>query len=114
MPFALLRRDGEDMNTTLHSKNVTIDGRRTSLRLENEIWEALSDICLREKMSVHELCSLVEKRRHGSSRTSAVRTFVVAYFRTAAGMAKAGKGSMAPYMPVFKKAPKSVGAKPRA
>ncbi len=81
--------------------------------MENEIWEALSDICLREKMTVHELCSLVEKRRHGSSRTSAVRTFVVAYFRTAAGLAKAGKGSMASYMPVFKQGEQDINPKLR-
>lgn len=72
------------MGSTLISKNVTIDGRRTSLRMEVEIWDALNDICHRESLSVHEICSLIDQRRHGSSRTSAVRAFIVTYFRTVA------------------------------
>ncbi len=66
------------------SKNVTINGRRTSLRLERANWEGLNDICKCEGLTLHELCSLIEDRRHGASRTSAVRTFIVTYFRTVA------------------------------
>lgn len=70
------------MKARLVSKNVTINGRRTSLRLERASWEALDDICACEKLTVHELCSLIDTTRHGSSRTSAVRAFIVTYFRT--------------------------------
>ena len=72
------------MKQNLISKNVTINGRRTSLRLEEELWEALSDVCRCESLTIHELCSLIDSRRHGSSRTSSVRTFIIAYFRIAA------------------------------
>ncbi len=65
------------------SKNVTINGRRTSLRLEQASWEAMDDICKCEGLTLHELCSLIETRRQGASRTSAVRAFIVTYFRTA-------------------------------
>ena len=70
------------MRTKLISKNVTINGRRTSLRLEQASWEGLSDICKCEGLTLHELCSLIETRRQGASRTSAVRAFIVTYFRT--------------------------------
>lgn len=72
------------MKSTLVSKNVTINGRRTSLRLEEEIWEALADVCRMEGLTLHALCTMIDANRHGSSRTSAVRAFVVTYFRTAA------------------------------
>jgi predicted DNA-binding ribbon-helix-helix protein len=72
------------MKARLVSKNVTINGRRTSLRLEQASWEALTDICKCEGLTLHELCSLVDNNRHGSSRTSAVRAFIVTYFRTLA------------------------------
>ncbi len=72
------------MKQNLISKNVTINGRRTSLRLEEELWEALNDVCRCESLTIHELCSLIDSRRHGSSRTSSVRTFIIAYFRIAA------------------------------
>lgn len=72
------------MNNQLLSRNVTIDGHRTSLRLEQVSWDALDDICRNEGMTIHELCSMIEPLRNGSSRTSAVRAFIVSYYRTAA------------------------------
>jgi len=72
------------MKAKLISKNVTINGRRTSLRLEQASWEALGDICQCEGLTLHELCSLIENRREGASRTSAVRAFVVSYYRAVA------------------------------
>ncbi len=73
------------MESLLVSKNVNIGRRRTSLRLEQEFWEALMDICARESLTIHQLCTLVDQRRHGSSRTSAIRAFVITYFRAVAG-----------------------------
>ena len=72
------------MKTLLLSRNVTINGRRTSLRLEQASWEAIDEICGCEGVSLHELCTMIENQRNGSSRTSAVRAFIVTYFRTAA------------------------------
>ncbi|MEQ9170747.1 MAG: ribbon-helix-helix domain-containing protein [Rhodospirillales bacterium] len=72
------------MQSKLISRNVTVNGRRTSLRLENATWDALDQICECEKISVHELCSMIESVRFGSSRTSTVRAFIVTYFRLAA------------------------------
>ncbi len=60
-------------------KNVKIKGHRTSLRLEQVIWDAVDDICRREDLTVHQLLTLIDNRRQGNSRTSAVRSFVVGY-----------------------------------
>ena len=70
------------MKTKLINKNVTINGRRTSLRLEQASWEAMNDICQCEGLTLHELCSLIETHRQGASRTLAVRAFIITYFRT--------------------------------
>ena len=72
------------MKQGLATKNVTVGNLRTSLRLEPEIWEALDEICAREGLTVHQLCTLVDDYRSGKSRTSAVRTFTITYFRMAA------------------------------
>ncbi len=72
------------MTNSLISKNVTVNGRRTSLRLERASWLALEDICKFENLTLHVLCSMIEQQRQGSSRTSAVRAFIVSYFRKAA------------------------------
>lgn len=72
------------MATSLISRNVMIDGRRTSLRLEKEFWEAFDEICRREGISKHDLCAAIEECRHKSTRTSAVRALIITYFRAVA------------------------------
>ena len=62
-------------------KNVTVNGRRTSMRLEKEMWESLADICLREKMTIHKLCSDLDLRRGRYGLSSAVRLFVLRYYQ---------------------------------
>lgn len=51
------------------------------MRLEPELWDALDEVCRREGASVSEI---VERARQGArtgTRTSAVRTYLVNYFR---------------------------------
>ena len=86
------------MADTLVRKNVSIHGRRTSLRLEAEIWGALDDICKLEDLNVHQVCTHIERQRAGFNRTSALRAFIVSYFREAAtreGHIRAGHGRLA-------------------
>jgi predicted DNA-binding ribbon-helix-helix protein len=67
------------MKVKLTSRTVNIDGRRTTLRMEQVSWDVLGDICESEGLTVNELISLVDRRRHNGSRTSAVRAFIVTY-----------------------------------
>ena len=67
--------------STLVSHNVTIDGRRTSIRLEPYMWAALKEICDAESLSIHEFCSRVDSCREQSALTAAIRVAITAYFR---------------------------------
>tara|TARA_R110002012_G_scaffold260223_2_gene441870 strand:+ start:970 stop:1305 length:336 start_codon:yes stop_codon:yes gene_type:complete len=69
------------MVSTLISKNVLIDGHRTSMRLEPAMWDALGQIASREKLTVHQICSTVNRHRVSTSLTSATRVFILGYFR---------------------------------
>ncbi len=62
-------------------KNVTIQGHRTSMSLEKAIWSGLEEICEREEVTFNQICSIVDSSRKTTSRTSAVRTFIVNYYR---------------------------------
>ncbi len=62
-------------------RNITLGERRTSVSLETQIWNGLNDICRRESLSVDELCRAVEARRVSSSMSSALRVFLLTYFR---------------------------------
>ena len=65
-------------------RNVTINGRRTSIRMEPILWDALHDICQREALSLNQMSALVDRRRGEVGLTAAVRVFVIGYFREAA------------------------------
>ncbi len=72
------------MSSRLVNRNVTASRGRTSMRLEPELWEALQEICERERLSLGEVVRRIEKRGHPGGRTSAVRVHVLEYFRLAA------------------------------
>jgi predicted DNA-binding ribbon-helix-helix protein len=83
--------------TTSVSRNVTINGHRTSLRLQTEMWEAIDEICRRERISIHEFCSRIAQQRNSRSLTSEVRVFTMSYYRAAAndeGHRRAGHGPL--------------------
>lgn len=71
------------MASSLVSRNVTIGGRRTSVRLEPEMWRALEDICHREAISINAYCTAVSRKRRRSSFTSTLRAEIVTYFQEA-------------------------------
>lgn len=68
----------------LSTRNVTVAGRRTSMRLEPEMWEALAEISRREGRSLNDLCTEVNRRRTATGLTAAMRTYALNYFRAAA------------------------------
>ena len=85
-------RDGEDAaekpgdrrNSTLVSGNVTVDGKRTSMRLEPAMWEALREVCAREGRSMNALVTQIDRGRAQSTLTAAIRVYLLAYFKAAA------------------------------
>lgn len=87
----------QENGSTLVSRNITVNGRRTSVRLEPEMWRALKEISARENCSIHELCSLIAfRKKQRTSLTAAIRVFLMLYFRAAStedGHGKAGHGS---------------------
>jgi predicted DNA-binding ribbon-helix-helix protein len=78
-------------------KNILVGSRRTSIRLESYIWDALYDICAREQRSIQDICTEIAHDPNGHrSLTSAVRLYVLNYFRkiaTEERHANAGHGS---------------------
>jgi predicted DNA-binding ribbon-helix-helix protein len=92
------RPEGQPSDSRLCSRNIALGARRTSVRLEPEIWQALRDIAYLEQCSINVICGLIDRRKPArSSLTSAIRVFVMLYFRAAAtteGHRAAGHGMM--------------------
>ncbi|MCD8497796.1 MAG: ribbon-helix-helix domain-containing protein [Alphaproteobacteria bacterium] len=93
-----IQEDGDlpVIKSTLVSRNITVFGKRTSIRLEPEMWAALRDMAGRERCSIHDLCSLVSMRKQAkTSLTAAIRVFIMLYYKAATteeGHVKAGHG----------------------
>ena len=78
----------------LVSKNVTVNGHRTSMSLEPVMWDALRDAARREGMTVNALVSQLAERSP-RTLTSDVRAFIAGCYRAAAteaGHSAAGHG----------------------
>ena len=91
----------------LVNRNVTMAHGRTSMRLEPELWDALDELCARERMGLRDVVGQAGSAldKGGASveggaldeggRTSAVRVHILQYFRAAAteaGHRAAGHG----------------------
>lgn len=72
------------LGSSLVSRNVNVSGRRTSVRLEPDLWEALRDIAEREDRTMHQVCSYIDRTKGDTRLTSAMRIYIVNYFRSAA------------------------------
>ena len=74
----------------LVNRNVTASRGRTSMRLEPELWDALGEICRRENVTTGEVVKRVEQLGYPGGRTSAVRVYVLKYFRQTHGASEGG------------------------
>lgn len=82
--------------TSLISRNIYVNGHRTSMRLEPEVWRALEDIAGFESQSINALCTLVHKLPRNGSLTSGMRTFTMLYYKERVGHLMVGSGAVAP------------------
>lgn len=83
------------MATRSITRNVTVSGHRTSIRMEPTMWDALDELSEREGRTINEICTFVERRKYDSSLTAALRVLILSYFRAAAtdeGHEAAGHG----------------------
>lgn len=75
----------EQLSGRLVSHNVRIQNRRTSVRLEPEMWDALQEVAMLQGCSIHDLCTAVDDLKPaGASFTGALRVFLMEYFRAIA------------------------------
>ena len=73
--------DGMDLASRLTMRSVTINGRRTTMRLEPSMWNALRRIAETNSMTVNQLCSKIDSSRGKMSMTAAVRSYIVSYLQ---------------------------------
>jgi len=69
-------------------RSISVNGKRTSVSLENEFWQSLHEIAKEEGRSTTELVEQINRERRNPNLSSAIRVFVLNRFRASGGHAK--------------------------
>jgi predicted DNA-binding ribbon-helix-helix protein len=68
------------MKSPIVERSVRIDGRKTSVALEDEFWNALKQIAAAQNTSIDRLALKINKKRKHPNFSSAIRLFVLNYY----------------------------------
>ena len=63
-------------------RSLVVAGRYTSICLEEAFWNALNEIAALKDVRVQDLVSVIDQERHNSNLSSAIRLFILAYYRS--------------------------------
>ena len=69
------------MKSAIVKRSITIAGHKTSLSLEDAFWECLQQIAKVRDQNVHRLVATIDENRHSGNLSSAVRLFVLDFYR---------------------------------
>ena len=71
------------MNSLILKRSIVIDGRKTSISLEDAFWSDLKEIAYAQQATLGALVARVDRTRHpGSNLSSAMRLFVLDWMRS--------------------------------
>jgi predicted DNA-binding ribbon-helix-helix protein len=65
----------------LKKRTVEVDGHKTSVSVENEFWDALREMAGVKQITIKRLVEEIERERTSENLSSAIRLFVVEYYR---------------------------------
>jgi predicted DNA-binding ribbon-helix-helix protein len=69
------------MTSPVIKRSIVIAGHKTSVSIEDAFWTALKEIAQARQQSVAELIGSIDGARRGSNLSSAIRLFVLDYYR---------------------------------
>ena len=78
------------MKSVVIKRSILINGRKTSVSLENEFWEGLREIADREMIAHSTLVEQIDQERDNVNLSSAIRVFVFNHFRSPGRVKPAG------------------------
>ena len=72
---------GDLMKSLIVKRSILLAGRKTRVSLEEEFWIALKEIAGDRRVTLSALFSGIDKHRQHSNLSSALRLFVLEYYR---------------------------------
>jgi predicted DNA-binding ribbon-helix-helix protein len=73
------------MKSPVVKRSIVIAGHKTSVSLEDAFWKGLKDIAGGRDMTLSELVASIDTDRRHGNLSSAIRLFVLDYYRGQAG-----------------------------
>jgi predicted DNA-binding ribbon-helix-helix protein len=70
------------MKSSVVKRSIVIAGHKTSVSLEDAFWQTFKEIALLRHMTVSELADTVDAGRQYSNLSSAIRLFVLDFYRS--------------------------------
>src|ERR1700723_4165085 len=71
-----------DMQSPIVKRSIVVGGHKTSVSLEEAFWNCMKEISGESGKTLSELVSEIDGCRQQGNRSSAIRLFVLDYFRT--------------------------------
>jgi len=83
------------MKSPVMKRSIVLAGHKTSVSLEEAFWNGMKDISGQRNVTLSELVGEVDTKRQQGNLSSAIRLFVLDYFKTrAAGPAGERKAAL--------------------
>ncbi len=73
------------MTSPVIKRSIVIAGHKTSVSLEDGFWKALKEIAKARQMTMSDLVASIDTDRHQGNLSSAIRLFVLDYYRAQSG-----------------------------
>jgi predicted DNA-binding ribbon-helix-helix protein len=69
------------LKRTMMKPAILVSGRKTSVSLEPQFWEALRDIAKERRTTLQDLVTGIDRDRRGPNLSSAIRVFVLEHYQ---------------------------------
>ena len=73
------------MKSPVVKRSIVIAGHKTSVSLEDAFWKGLKDIAIGRRITLSDLVASIDTERRHGNLSSAIRLFVLDYYRTQRG-----------------------------
>ena len=69
------------MKSTIIKRSIAIDGRKTSIGIEDDYWNSLQEIAHQRNETVSRLVTRIDAERKFANLSSAIRLFVLGFYQ---------------------------------
>ena len=89
------------MKSPVVKRSIVIAGHKTSVSLEDAFWQGLKEIAVGRDMTLSDLVAAIDHERRHGNLSSAIRLFVLDYYRARSSDARSEPAACRAHNPQF-------------